>query len=716
MALVGETIDQVRDVMIFGPSGIMACSPPDRMPRWEAGKRRLVWPNGAVATVYSAHDHERLRGPQFDAAWVDEVGCPALDKGSNAPGRCGTETPRDTTGGRDDLLQMQVLRAVDAHWAEPGANPKSALYDGRMVDRSRMFVWQWDARPYPQFPARLATWGDGGAYARGHWLSGRMSTRALASVVTEICAASGVTDVDVSELYGLVRGYAVEGGRDARAALQPLLLAAGADAIERDGRLIFRSRLARTDACLDEAALAEGERAESVTRLRDPETSVANRVQVNFLEADGDYEVRAADARFPDDRAETTAQTELPLVLTQGEGRGLSERWLTELRVARETVSFALPPSSTLGAGDVVELDQAADGARYRIDRIEEAGLRLAEAVRIDPGTFTAAADAETVVAIPPTLAPLPVLSEVMDLPFIDGSEAVAAPWVVTASDPWPGSVAVFSRAGDAWRLEAEITRRAVLGETLDALSGALPGRWDRGPALRVRLVSGTLISIDPLAVFSGGNAALIRAPGAADWEVFQFRDAELVAPDTWALSMRLRGQVGTDGVIAPSVPAGARLVVVDAALLQLSLRQSQRGIPREYRIGPARQPVDHPSYQSRTVTTEGVALRPYRPVHLAARRRAGGDIRLDWVRQTRIDGDGWEALDVPLGEADERYRIEVRVGGALRREVTVTAPGWTYPAVDVAADAASGAVTFRVAQISDRFGPGLNGEVTLDD
>ncbi|WP_284164465.1 terminase family protein [Frigidibacter sp. SD6-1] len=73
VALVGETIDQVREVMVFGPSGILACSPPDRRPVWEAGRRRLVWPNGAVAQVFSAHEPESLRGPQFDAAWVDEL-------------------------------------------------------------------------------------------------------------------------------------------------------------------------------------------------------------------------------------------------------------------------------------------------------------------------------------------------------------------------------------------------------------------------------------------------------------------------------------------------------------------------------------------------------------------------------------------------------------------------------------------------------------------
>ena len=73
VALVGETVDQVREVMIFGDSGILACSPPDRRPEWQAGRKQLVWPNGAVAQVFSAHEPDSLRGPQFDAAWVDEL-------------------------------------------------------------------------------------------------------------------------------------------------------------------------------------------------------------------------------------------------------------------------------------------------------------------------------------------------------------------------------------------------------------------------------------------------------------------------------------------------------------------------------------------------------------------------------------------------------------------------------------------------------------------
>lgn len=74
VALVGETVDQVREVMVMGESGIIACSPPDRRPEWQATRQQLVWPNGAVAQVFSAHDPERMRGPQFDAAWADELG------------------------------------------------------------------------------------------------------------------------------------------------------------------------------------------------------------------------------------------------------------------------------------------------------------------------------------------------------------------------------------------------------------------------------------------------------------------------------------------------------------------------------------------------------------------------------------------------------------------------------------------------------------------
>jgi phage terminase large subunit-like protein len=74
IALVGPTAGDVRDVMVEGESGLLAISPPWDRPTYEPSKRRITWESGAIATTYSADEPERLRGPQHDGAWCDELG------------------------------------------------------------------------------------------------------------------------------------------------------------------------------------------------------------------------------------------------------------------------------------------------------------------------------------------------------------------------------------------------------------------------------------------------------------------------------------------------------------------------------------------------------------------------------------------------------------------------------------------------------------------
>ena len=73
IALIGATLAEARSVMVEGESGILAICPPDRCPQFEPSLRRLSWPNGAEATLYSAGEPESLRGPQHGYAWCDEV-------------------------------------------------------------------------------------------------------------------------------------------------------------------------------------------------------------------------------------------------------------------------------------------------------------------------------------------------------------------------------------------------------------------------------------------------------------------------------------------------------------------------------------------------------------------------------------------------------------------------------------------------------------------
>lgn len=73
IALVAATAADARDTMVEGQSGLLRMAPTWNRPTYEPSKRRLTWPNGAIATTFSSEEADRLRGPEHDAAWADEL-------------------------------------------------------------------------------------------------------------------------------------------------------------------------------------------------------------------------------------------------------------------------------------------------------------------------------------------------------------------------------------------------------------------------------------------------------------------------------------------------------------------------------------------------------------------------------------------------------------------------------------------------------------------
>lgn len=688
---------------------------------WRAKDMRGWWGN--------AH-HERIGGvraeeptawvPGSKPIWLTEIGCPAVDKGTNEPNAfvdvksSESRLPYGSNGRRDDLIQMQYLRAMIGYWSDPERNPVSGHYDGPMIDVARTHVWAWDARPYPSFPALSQVWGDADNYTRGHWLNGRVSARSLADVVAEICKRAGVEALDLDRLHGLVRGYAVSDISDARAQLQPLMLAYGFEAIERDGQLVFRSRNGLADRVLDPAELAVSSEVDgqiSVTRA--PEAEMAGRVRLTFVDAEASNDVRAEEAVFAGDNSNLVSQSEFPLALTRTEGRQIVERWLAEARVARDSVKLALPMSQMdLGAGDVIELP---DQGRFRIDHMTVAEGGIVDAVRVEPEIWQPSDWVDAPVTARAFVPPVPVLPLMLDLPLLTGDEVAHAPHLAITAQPWPGSVAVYGSSSDSnYTLNRLVSQRAVIGVTETALGAAQAGIWDRGAAVRVRMLNGNLSSAPIIDVLNGANAVAI-GDCSGDWEVFQFAEAELVAEQTFEVSMRLRGQQGTDGLTG-EWPPGSYVVLLDGRLPQLDLPLSARGLDRHYRIGPATRPLDDPSYLHQVRGFAGVGLRPYAPAHLRARRAASGDLDITWIRRTRVDGDSWQSVEVPLGEAQEQYVLRVVDGAQVLREVMLSQPNWTYDAAMQASDGVSAPYSLHVAQVSDAFGPGLFRRIDIND
>jgi Putative phage tail protein len=381
------------------------------------------------------------------------------------------------------------------------------------------------------------------------------------------------------------------------------------------------------------------------------------------------------------------------------------ERWLAEARVARDSIRFGLAKSQlAIGAGDVVSFRDAL----YRIDRAEQAEAQLLDGVRIEAGVYTTAQlDSEAIVTRA-FLPPVPVLPYFLDLPLLTGEEVPHAPHIAVTAEPWLGAAAVWSAAQDAgYELNRLIAVPAVIGITETAMSSASPGVWDRGPALRVKIVGGELASADPVSVLNGANAMAIGDGSAANWEVFQFATAEIVAPDTYDLSLRLRGQAGSDGVMPASWPIGSTVVLLDLGLVQLDLPLAARGLDRYYRIGTASRGVDDLNTVLRVEAFAGIGLRPYPVAHLRAASVAPADHLLSWKRRTRIDGDSWIAPEVPLGEETESYLIRIRQGSVVRAEYSVALTQFLYTDAMRMADQVVGAFTVEVAQVSQTFGAG---------
>lgn len=170
IALVAETYADAREVMIEGPSGIRAVAAPFDRPDYQASRRRLVWPNGAVAYAFSAEDPDGIRGYQFDAAWSDEL-CKwrypeatwsnlqlALRLGER-PRQIATTTPRPM-GSLKRLMAAKTTAMTRATTYDNRANLSdaffseiAALYEGSAIGRQELLgemvddvagaLWTW---------------------------------------------------------------------------------------------------------------------------------------------------------------------------------------------------------------------------------------------------------------------------------------------------------------------------------------------------------------------------------------------------------------------------------------------------------------------------------------------------------------------------------------------------------------------------------------------
>jgi hypothetical protein len=662
--------------------------------------------------------------PQSKPIWFTEIGCPAVDKGANQPSvfpdpkSSEAGLPHYSSGNRDDLIQRRyieaVLGALDPAFGETPLNPLSDVYGGRMISPEGIYVWTWDARPFPAFPALTDAWSDAANWETGHWLTGRLGSTPLDGLVSTILSDSGISGVDTSDLGEGADGYIVDRPMTPRAILDPLALAFAFDAFEQDGVLHFRQRGGMPAAELTEDDLVLPEEGAPARLIRGQESELPREVTLTFTDIGADYLRAAAASRRLVGGSSRSAHADLALVTNDGEATRRAEIWLQDLWAGRESASFSLPRSKiALAAGDTIDLTVNARRRLFELQEISDTESRAVRARSINPEVFSLSLPPPRLRVSDPPPAASPVHALALDLPPVKAEEPPVLARLAVFADPWPGAVTVWSSVdGLSYGPLARALAPSITGQTLDDLPAGPTARWHRA-AVRVQIDGGQLASVSDNVLLAGANAAAVQRLDGA-WEVIQFAHAELVADRTYALSRLLRGQAGTGWAMAAPLLAGAPFVLLDHHIVAVASGIDALERTMQLRIVASGRDHADPTALALPLTPKATALWPLAPVHLKAVREAGGVV-FSWIRRTRIDGDGW-AGEVPLGEDSERYALDILSGPNVVRTITSAMPSALYASADELSDfgALQPTLSIRVAQLSATVGRGVAAEAVV--
>lgn len=651
--------------------------------------------------------------PQSKKIWLTEYGFPSVDGAANEPNvffdaaTAASAFPRFSRGRVDFRAQRAGLQATEEKWK-----------DSAMIER--MFIWAWDARPFPYWPDLVTVWSDGPNWKYGHWVNGKLGTSGLAAIVRDICHRAGLeeSDMDVSRLTELVEGYVIASPGSARGFLEQLTTGYFFDAVESDGLLKFVPRGGSVVQAVAERQLVPVAAEEGATQIlsirRAQEVELPQRVNVLYINRTSNYLQGNQFAQRQVTQSREIRTISLPVVLSDQAAKVLADQWLYHSWVSRTQYECHLPMAyAGLEPTDIIDVEVG--GSVHR--------MRLTEVVQARPGILRVRGVAEDVasydVYLPPAVTEsrsvVPVVSgptrmELLDLPMFPYDDGVMLRVALVGLDAaWRGGVVYRSDdGGGTYAQVAASDAPAVLGAAVTVLEDGAYAVPDERNHVEVLLVgSDELESVGLTAMLNGANVALLGE------EIIQFMTAELLGEGHYRLGGLLRGRLGTEYAMSGHV-AGERFIMLNGRIEEVPMAQNAIGLSRLYKPVTVGQTLA--TTEAEGFVYAGRGWKPYSPVHVHAVRAGNGDMILRWTRRARIGGGWRDGVDVPLDEAVERYEIEILDGSTVLRTLSANAAEVMYGAAQQQADFGSvpPQVAVRVYQVSDIVGRGHAAEAVV--
>ena len=535
--------------------------------------------------------------------------------------------------------------------------------------------------------------------------------KALVETVS-LSAGLQYTDIDASDLTGLaMTGISSAGDQTRRSIIEQLQAVFLFDAIERSGKIVFKRRNANTAYEIPDEYVGAYETSppyEPYTLQYKDERELPRRLTINYLSKDKDYQQGAMSAYRQITQSKNEQTVSVQMVMADTDAKELAEIRLFEEWQNRKTLSLTL--SNQFGwllPGDIVKVPIQEQKQNFMITKTSygKPGLIKIESVATAQQIYTVigrVVDSEVNPVIP--VAPGNVSMALLDLPLLPGETSAERMFAACSSDGALYGANLFrsNDGGGTWSYVGQVTQNAVVGTTITVLPPGNTATWDQASTVDVTLSHGTLESRPAEDVLNHFNAALIGA------EIVQFKQATLIAANTYRLSGLLRGRLGTEYEVGNHIANEPFLML--NSLQSISFPVSDWHLDKLYRIGPATLPVTNEKYSNYSINLNGLGARPYSVCHVTGSRDGTGSLTVSWVRRARMNGDWKPYTDVPLGENVEVYQMDIlAVDGSSKRTIAVNEPKVVYSASEQIADFGSlqAAVRVRIYQMSEVYGRG---------
>ncbi len=647
--------------------------------------------------------------PQSKKIWFTEYGFPSVDCASNQPNvfydpkSSESGFPYMSKGHVDFYAQRIAIQATEEKWE-----------NSSMIER--MFLWTWDARPYPYYPDNTKLWSDGYAWKCGHWVNGKVGITMIPLLIRQIFRDYGLsTDLlGTINVYRSIDGMVVNTDASIAELMAAIQQMVPMDCVEDDDKICFLSRIKAPVHRIVESELLRNDSGDLIVAEIPDCCEVPNSVTVGFLDRDRDYESGSVYRIRNGLEHGKSDVVNLPIVMSLQNAEDVADRYLRAGQLERIVYSFELHLDYIwLTTSDVIELDYHGNIYTLRIINTDIGKNRIKIVAcghdvclsaighdNLDPGKNQ----------LPVKVGKTFLLS--YELPAIgdNTNNAAVGLSVYGEKDGWRGSYIYNSYSDeDSFKYVGSSFTESKVGVLVNDISIANPYFVDYQNSMVVSFGdynnSVEFESMSDRMFMSEVNMLFVGL------ELLQFEKVEVMSGSVYKFSGLIRAMYGTH---LSNHLSGSKVSILDKFIVRHKLDSVFIGMDSIYRTLTFGGKDDN--FSDYNCHVSGLALKPMAPVHANVTKLDNGDLMVSWLRRAR-GYHGWkDGVDVPVVESFERYDIDVcRKSGAVVASYKVRDDSkFVYDASAIGINFTSGEVIyFSIYQLSDAVGRGYKCDVS---